>query len=422
MIHTRPSTSVTPAQEPPPRVEARAATRVEDFDVDLREHQISVTGIQPGPADIAWPFGELTELTRQFRWMSSSPRTARDGAPETAEGAVKDAEGVAKGPETADRDDVRHARPVSAAPDDLPASADELGKRLFDVVFGPGPARDAYFARSRSRICIRAHHPTLRSVPWELLYDRTRNIPLAAIDTGLLVRRVDPPPDPDRRPPGPTPVERLSVLAIGSNPSNSRLRPLDLASEESKIREALGIPREPLGSALSPNQVGELRWESKCDASGLQRLLEQNKGGHHVLHFAGHAGVEGDKAYLYLTATNGEVDKLDASHLGHLLRAHPTIRLVVLNACEGAVLPARDGTVPVATDNEAASIAERLAKQGVPAVIAMQSRIQDLTAVRFARELYTCLARLEPVDVAVKTARLALRHRTRRRESGPSRC
>ena len=418
MIHTRPSTSVTPAQEPPPRVEARAATRVEDFDVDLREREISVTGIRPGPARIDWPFDELTALTRQFRWMSSSPRTARDGAPETAEGAVMDAERVAKEAEPAGDDASRHARTVSAASVNPPASADELGKRLFDVVFGQLPvpdaplrARDAYIAftaRPSSRICLRAHHPTLRSVPWELLYDGTKDIPLAAADTSFLVRRVDLPSD--RRSHDPTPVTRLSVLAIGSNPSNSQFRPLDLASEERKLQEALGIPGEPLAGAPSPAQVGDLRWKSKCDASELQELLERNEGGYHVLHFAGHAGVEGDKAYLYLTATDGEVDKLDASHLGHLLRAHPTIRLVVLNACEGAVLPAKDGAVPAATDNEAASIAERLAQQGVPAVIAMQSRIQDTTAVRFARELYTRLARLEPVDVAVSAARLALRH------------
>src|SRR5262249_19059781 len=76
-----------------------------------------------------------------------------------------------------------------------------------------------------------------------------------------------------------------------------------------------------------------------------------------------------------------------------------SLRLVVLNACEGG----RSGA-----EDPFAGTAQSLAQQGIPAVIAMQRPVGDAAAVVFARELYGALAVGYPVDAAVSEARRIL--------------
>ncbi|MCG8423789.1 MAG: SUMF1/EgtB/PvdO family nonheme iron enzyme, partial [Proteobacteria bacterium] len=76
-----------------------------------------------------------------------------------------------------------------------------------------------------------------------------------------------------------------------------------------------------------------------------------------------------------------------------------TLRLAVLNACEGARISQADPYAGVATS---------LIKQGVPAVIAMQFEITDTAALAFADELYSALVDGLPVDAAVADARTAI--------------
>ena len=65
--------------------------------------------------------------------------------------------------------------------------------------------------------------------------------------------------------------------------------------------------------------------------------------------------------------------------LAYLLQDHPSLRLAVLNACNGA-RASRDDTF--------AGTAQVLVQRGVPAVIAMQSEVMDETACGFAEKFY----------------------------------
>lgn len=72
---------------------------------------------------------------------------------------------------------------------------------------------------------------------------------------------------------------------------------------------------------------------------------------------------------------------------------------MVLNSCNGARSPHIDPF---------GSLAHGLVQSRIPAVIAMQFRITDQGAIRFARELYTGLAENLPIDQVLTDARKAM--------------
>ena len=76
-----------------------------------------------------------------------------------------------------------------------------------------------------------------------------------------------------------------------------------------------------------------------------------------------------------------------------------SLRLVVLNSCEGARSDVSDPF---------SGVAGRLIERDVPAVIGMQFEITDPAAILFASEFYTVLAEGKPIDTAVSEARLAM--------------
>ena len=76
-----------------------------------------------------------------------------------------------------------------------------------------------------------------------------------------------------------------------------------------------------------------------------------------------------------------------------------SLRLVVLNACEGA----KGGREDILS-----STAATLVQSGLPAVLAMQYDITDGAAVELAESFYDALAAGVPVDTAVTEARNAV--------------
>src|SRR5207253_216110 len=72
------------------------------------------------------------------------------------------------------------------------------------------------------------------------------------------------------------------------------------------------------------------------------------------------------------------------------------LRLVVLNACEGA---RSDATDPFS------GVAQSLVQQGIPAVVAMQFEISDAAAIAFAHGFYGAVADGMPIDASMGQAR-----------------
>jgi hypothetical protein len=85
--------------------------------------------------------------------------------------------------------------------------------------------------------------------------------------------------------------------------------------------------------------------------------------------------------------------------LGLMIRGRRSLRLVVLNACEGA---------RSARDDPFGGMAQALVRRGIPAVVTMQFEISDAAALVFSQPFYQAIADGLQVDVATLEVRDAM--------------
>jgi hypothetical protein len=268
-----------------------------------------------------------------------------------------------------------------------------LGKRLYDAVF-TGDVRacwrtslsEAEEQNAGLRLRLRiADAPELGDVPWEYLYNSSLNRFLSLSQETPLVRYLD---LPERIRPLAV-AGQLEILVMISDPTDYPA--LDVEREWSRLNEALA------GLVAS----GRIRLERLAEArlSVLQRKLRAGR--YHALHFVGHGGFDSDtqEGVLVLRDDTGKGRLVPAQHLGTILHDHRSLRLVVLNACEGSRTSRADPF---------AGAAQALVQQGIPAVIAMQFEITDQAAITFAEEFYAAAADGYPVDAALAEARKAI--------------
>ncbi len=80
----------------------------------------------------------------------------------------------------------------------------------------------------------------------------------------------------------------------------------------------------------------EITWLEHATWRTLQRAMRG--GPWHILHFVGHGGFDrvSDEGILAFEDEDGEPNRLPATQLARLLADHTTLRLVILNSCEGA--------------------------------------------------------------------------------------
>jgi hypothetical protein len=273
------------------------------------------------------------------------------------------------------------------------ASLEQAGGELFRTIF-QGELLKAFqgcLAKARSgpglRIRLRLNDvPQLAELPWEYLYDadgpgflalsaRTPIVRYLELSEGLDTLLVEPP---------------LRVLAVISTPRGYR----ELAEADEEWRR--------LGSALAPLKRSLIELE-RLERPTFEALEARLRGGPpvHVLHFVGHGGfseIRGE-GVLVFEDENGKGVPVGGPSLAYLLQDHPSLRLAVLNACNGA-RASREDTF--------AGTAQALVQHGIPAVIAMQSEVMDETACGFAEKLYRGLAAGLPVDACVGEVRRAL--------------
>jgi Tol biopolymer transport system component len=235
------------------------------------------------------------------------------------------------------------------------------------------------------RIRLRLGAPELFDLPWEYLYYRVTNQFFSLSVTTPLVRYLSLPGQIQPmavKPP-------LRVLAMIASPRD--YPSLDIEREWAKLRDAAG----------DLERRGQMTLERLEEAtlSALQKRLRQ--GAYHIFHFIGHGAFDerAEDGVLLLEDREGRGRPVSGQYLGTLLHDEPTLRLAILNSCEGA---RTSRTEPFA------GTAQSLVQQGTPAVIAMQFEITDEAAITFAYEFYGALADAYPVDAALAEARKAI--------------
>ena len=266
-----------------------------------------------------------------------------------------------------------------------------LSNALFDAQVRPlyqESRRRAAAARQGLRIKLRLRTPELAVLPWELLLDP--DAPMTAPRFLALSRQ--------------TPIVRflevgqaaeplavrgvLRILAMGASPDD--LTPVDIESE-----------RRHLAAAFPWwNHLVRVEWVAGQDWRSLQEQLQAG-GPYHVFHFIGHAFFDevSNSGYIALANEAGQPELRTANELADLLADHPTLKLIVLNACDSA-----EGS-PLDLNS---SMAATLITRGFPAVAAMQTTVSDRAAIEFARSFYRAIANRLPVDAACTEARKAM--------------
>ena len=131
----------------------------------------------------------------------------------------------------------------------------------------------------------------------------------------------------------------------------------------------------------------------------LQRQLR--KADYHVFHYIGHGGYDhdADDGVLLFEDDQGRGRRVSGVQLGTILADEVSLRLAVLNSCEGGRSSLQDPFSGVATS---------LIEREIPAVIGMQFEITDRAAIVFAGEFYAALADGLAVDSSVAEARKAI--------------
>ncbi len=268
------------------------------------------------------------------------------------------------------------------------------GARLFDTVFG-GDVQQCLLNSLREarthpdtglRIRLRLNGaPELAELPWEYLYRTNKRQFLALTTNTPIVRYLD--LQDAARPVAVKPP--LRILAMISSPSDADQ--LDVEAEWANLEKAVADLQgrgQVVLHKLETATLDALRWQLREEA-------------YHVFHFVGHAGYDATtrRGMLVLEDEMGRASPTSAEQLGVVLHEEDTLRLVVLNACEGG------RTDP---DDIFAGTAQTLMQKDVPAVVAMQFDISDTAAVTFARDFYRSLAYGDPVDTAVTQARQAI--------------
>jgi tetratricopeptide (TPR) repeat protein len=271
-------------------------------------------------------------------------------------------------------------------------AAKTFGAALFNAVFSgdvAGAFKDRVEAARRTgegvRIRLRLADAELADLPWEYLYNPAVNRFLALSVHTPLVRYMDL-PDPIQPIPITPPIRALVMIASPSDyPS------LDVEAEWNKLTASLA-------DLLANGQIAIDRMDD-ATLPALQRKLRKSQ--YHILHFIGHGEFDQSlqEGVLLLEDEQHRGHRVGSQYLGMMLHDHESLRVAILNACEGARTSRLDPF---------AGTAQTLVQQGIPAVIAMQFEIADDVASTFAHEFYGALADGYPIDAALTEARKAI--------------
>ena len=277
-------------------------------------------------------------------------------------------------------------------------SVEEFGKHLYRAAF-PDQLREMLgdYLYGGDDFGIRidlARAGDLARAPWELLRhpDTEQFLALRTSSRVVLTRYLA---SSVRRP---APPQQGTLRMLVLLPQYSGEDRLDSEGEWKVLQRAL--------PHLDAERIELTRLEPPVTWDKLHKELQEAPP-FHILHFGGHAAHDpaSSKGSLFLEDESGFPDEIDCEVLADLLDDHKSLRLVMLNACEGGRLA--DGF---------AGLAKRLCQRGFPAVIAMQFPVTDDVAVEFTTWFYRALIEGQSVVSAVHRARKELRRGAARRD------
>jgi hypothetical protein len=296
-----------------------------------------------------------------------------------------------------------------------------LGVHLYDVLFKEnniGRALSSFLQGSdaqevdflRIKLEFEENQTELEKWPWEYLFCPDIGTFLAARTDIVLIRHV-----PLKN------VERIrslliddpivKILFVAASPSDLTLVQYRSVLDVLKELEKKKMPGKIKVTLLaSPNNDSINRSSMKpVPMATFDEFVRQlTKLNPHVIHFIGHGRYNDEKVQqcgqLAFLAENGFVDWVDDIDFATRLAEVRPLRLVFLQACESAD----------SNPYEAISgVTGYLAYQNIPALVAMQYKVENQIANIFAQAFYHALANYKEVDAAVQAGRAEIQNTIR---------
>ncbi len=269
-----------------------------------------------------------------------------------------------------------------------------FGAELFKAVFDKDVGRAFKFSVEAAkkdgfelRLRLRLGDDELSKLPWEYLYDADGGgfVALSGIPIIRYVELPKPVRNLGARPP-------LQVLVVAASPKDEP--ELDIEEEWQILQKAL--------KELEDKNTLKLTRLTKPTFKALEKELSAKKirKQYHILHFIGHGSLdqESGQGNLIFENEDGNSHSVNSEQLGYILDSHNSLKLVFLNACKGASFKG----------DPFSSVARALVKKGIPAVVAMQFRITDNSAIILAQRFYQALSEGIDTDTALAIARRAV--------------
>ena len=261
-----------------------------------------------------------------------------------------------------------------------------LAKDVGDLYHGAYRVADSQGRGLRISLSM-TEAPELLEIPWELLYDPSEARFLSQSIYTPVVRSLD-----LKNPPAPRKVTLpLRVLALISAPQG--FPPLDVEAERREAGRGARSAGRTAGRSGSSGSSPPPRASSSIGLPSPDEL--------HVIHYIGHGAYDerSEGGILVLEDPSGAPHEVTGEELGGYMHDEKSLRLVVLNSCEGARASHVDPF---------SGVASALLRCGIPAVIGMQAEITDEAAITFSDRLYTALAQGFPIDAALAQSRRAI--------------
>jgi hypothetical protein len=257
---------------------------------------------------------------------------------------------------------------------------EQFGQLLYSHLFD-GAVRDVWtksigriqgVAEQGIRLRLWIDSSELAVLPWELLHD---GVDFLAISGTIVVSRFMAAGEPSAF----VTPEKARILVVIQEPSNKPILP-DVLQQLKDALLASGRFSDP--KVLRNSTLSEVNSE----------LLK----GYEALHYIGHGAP--DKLLL---ASDKEVRIQDGREFAALFSGQPTLQLVVFNVCASGSTNSR---------GVFSGLGPFVSQKRIPAVVAMQyAAVAQLTAAEFNTAFYDALGKSLPIDVAVNTARRAIR-------------
>ncbi|NMF62314.1 hypothetical protein DP113_22255 [Brasilonema octagenarum UFV-E1] len=298
--------------------------------------------------------------------------------------------------------------------------ADKLaqwGEDLFNAVFQPRTAQRIFNdfqdeAEPGRLLTISASHPTILSLPWELLRDPEGTY-LCHENPRISIRRRLAGAGGGRRPFKVKVKDCLRLLFVVSRPSDAGF--IDPRGEAQAVLEAIAqqaagrVEVEFLRPATLDNLVARLEDSGKppvdivhFDGHGVfdvdGRLHERAKFSDRLAATKGDHQNNGNTGYLLFEDKEGKTALITAETLGDMLNRQK-VGLIVLSACQSAAMGSEDG------EDAMGCVAARLTHAGIPAVLAMTHSVLVTTAQQLFAKFYQGLVSGVGMGEALDNAR-----------------